>query len=145
MTAMRGKRGCPTSLHQTRTSTSCVMSDPSSFLPITALLWITGIWSQSCISILVFSTSDVCGDLPLEVDGTVCAGDTILHNKRQQSDVIQSLPVTSTRRRREKLTCCVRESWTWRCLQILLQSSESMRLWLLSNHLSQQNRQPPAP
>ncbi len=62
------------------------MSDPSSFLPMTAMFWITGIWSQSCISILVFSTSDVCSDLPLEVDGTVCTGDTILHNKRQHSD-----------------------------------------------------------
>ena len=36
-------RKTSSSLHQTRTSTSCVMSDPSSFLPITALLWITGI------------------------------------------------------------------------------------------------------
>ena len=32
---------------------------------------------------------DVCGDLP--PDGTVCTGDTILYNKRQQSDVVQSL------------------------------------------------------
>ena len=52
MTAIRGNRACPTSLHQTRTSTSWVMSDPSSFLQITALFCITGIWSQSCISIL---------------------------------------------------------------------------------------------
>ncbi len=43
MTEMWGKRACPTSLHQTRTSTSWVMSDPSSFLPITVLLWIAGI------------------------------------------------------------------------------------------------------
>ncbi len=35
---------------------------PSSFLPITALLWIAGIWSQSCISSLVFSVSDICGE-----------------------------------------------------------------------------------
>ncbi len=33
----------------------------------------------------------------IEVDGTVFTGDTILHNKRQQSDVIQSFSVTSTR------------------------------------------------
>jgi hypothetical protein len=66
------------------------MSDPSSFLPITTLLWITGIWRQSFIFRLVLSASDICGDLSPEVDGTVYAGDTILHNKRQQSDVIQS-------------------------------------------------------
>ena len=60
MTAIRGNRACPTSLHQTRTSTSWVMSDPSSFLPITTLLWITDIWNQSCISSLVLSTSDIC-------------------------------------------------------------------------------------
>jgi hypothetical protein len=36
-----------------------------------------------------------------EVDSTVCAGDTIMHNKRQQSDVLQSFSVTSTRGRRE--------------------------------------------
>ena len=145
MTAMRGKRACPTSLHQTSTSTSWVMSDPSVFFPITALVWIAGIWSQSCISSLVFSASDVCGDLP--PDGTVCAGDTILHNTRQQSDVVQSLSVSSTRGRRERLTCCARESWTWRCLQILLKPSESMScsLRLVSMHLLQQNRQPPAP
>jgi hypothetical protein len=35
---MRGKRACPTSLHQTRPSTSWVMSGLSSFLPITTLL-----------------------------------------------------------------------------------------------------------
>ena len=145
MTAMRGKRACPTSLHQTSTSRSWVMSDPSVFFPITALVWIAGIWSQSCISSLVLSASDVCGDLP--PDGTVCTGDTILHNKRQQSDVVQSLSVRSTRGRRERLTCCARESWTWRCLQILLKPSESMRcsLRLVSMHLLQQNRQPPAP
>ncbi len=66
----------PTSLHQTRMSTSWVMS-------------------------LVLSASDICGDLPPEVDSTVCAGDTIMHNKRQQSDVLQSFSVTSTRGRRE--------------------------------------------
>jgi hypothetical protein len=54
------------------------------------------------------SASDICGDLPPEVDGTVCAGDTILHNKRQQSDVLQSFSVTSTRG--EKLTCSARET-----------------------------------
>jgi hypothetical protein len=43
---MRGKRACPTSLHQTNTSTSWVMSDPSVFFPITALVWITDICSQ---------------------------------------------------------------------------------------------------
>jgi len=96
---MRGKRARPTSLHQTRTSTSCVMSDPSSFLPITALLW--SLDRRHCISSLGLSASDICGDLPPEVDSTVCAGDTIMHNKRQQSDVLQSFSVTSTRGRRE--------------------------------------------
>ncbi len=58
MTVIRGNRACPTSLHQTRTSTSWVMSDPSSFLSITVLIGITricmssqtwyriGVWSQ---------------------------------------------------------------------------------------------------
>jgi hypothetical protein len=59
-------------------------SHPSSFLPITPLFWITVILSQSCISSLVLSTPDICGDLPPEVDGTVCPGDTILNNKRQK-------------------------------------------------------------
>jgi hypothetical protein len=36
-----------------------VMSDPSSFLPITALFWIAGIWRQSYISSLVLSVSDI--------------------------------------------------------------------------------------
>jgi hypothetical protein len=56
---------------------------------------------RHCISSLVLSTSDICGDLSPKVDGTVCTGDTILHNKRQQWDVIQSFSVTSTRGRRE--------------------------------------------
>ena len=133
MTAMRGKRACPTSLHQTRTSTSCVMSDPSSFLPITAALD-----HRHYISSLVLSASDICGDLPPEVDGTVCAGDTILHNKRQQSDVIQS----DLNTRKERSLLVAREK-AWRCLQILLKPSESMScsLRLLSMHLLQQNRQ----
>ncbi len=44
---------------------------------------------------------------------TVWAGDTILHNRRQQSDVIQNWTVSATRGRRETLTCSERESWTW--------------------------------
>jgi hypothetical protein len=72
------------------------MSDPSSFLPITALLWIADIAFPA-----LFCPSDICGDFPPEVDGTVCAGDTILHNKRQQSGVLQSFSMTSTRGRRE--------------------------------------------
>jgi len=124
MTAMRGKRACPTSLHQTKMSTSWVMSDPSSFLPITALL----LDRRHCISSLVLSASDICGDLPPEVDSTVCAGDTIMHNKRQQSDVLQSFSVTSTRGRREAYLLCSRKhgdvsryswsrrsQWTVRC------------------------------
>ena len=77
MTEMRGNRACPTSLHQTRKSTSWVMSDPSLFLSITALLWITGMCN---ISILVLST-EICGDM-FAVDNTVWAGDTILHKRR---------------------------------------------------------------
>jgi hypothetical protein len=46
---------------------------------------------RHCISILVLSASDICGDLPPEVDGTVWAGDTILHIKRQQSDPLWRL------------------------------------------------------
>jgi hypothetical protein len=45
------------------------------------------IFSQSCISSLVLSPSNICDDM-FDVDDTVCGGDTILHNKRQQSDVI---------------------------------------------------------
>ena len=97
-----------------------VMSDPYSFLSITTLFWITGIWTQSFISRLVLSASDICGDFTPEVDGTVYTGDTILHNKRQQSDVIQNWSVRATRGRREKLTCSERERWTWRYLQIPL-------------------------
>ena len=69
------------------------MSDPSSFFPNKALLW---------------TASDICGDFPPEVDVTVCGGDTILHNKRQQSDVIQSFSVTSTRGRRQAYLLHVR-------------------------------------
>jgi hypothetical protein len=57
------------------------------------------------------SASDICGDLPPEVDGTVCAGDTILHNKRQQSDVIQS----DLNTRKERSLLVARER-AWRCL-----------------------------
>jgi hypothetical protein len=66
------------------------MSDPSSFLSITVLLRIS------------FSASDICGDFPPQVDGTVSTGDTILYNKRQQSDVIQSFKCDlNTRKERE--------------------------------------------
>ncbi len=64
------------------------MSDLSSVLPITVLLGIEGICSKSCISSLVLSASDIGGEM-FAVDDTVCAGDTIMHNERQQSDVIQ--------------------------------------------------------
>ncbi len=60
------------------------------------------------------------------VDDTVWAGDTILHNKLQQSGVIQNWSVSVTRGIRETLTCFTRESWIWRCLQILLKSVESI-------------------
>ena len=86
MTAIRGNPRCPTSLHQTRTSTSWVMSDPSSFLSITTLLWITDIWSRSCISSLVLSVSgicDICGDLPPVVDGTVY----LLHTRKLDMEI----------------------------------------------------------
>ena len=46
ITEIRGNRSCPTSLHQTRTSTSWVISDPFSFLSITVLFGIEGICSQ---------------------------------------------------------------------------------------------------
>jgi hypothetical protein len=49
--------------------------------------------------------------LPPEVDGTVCAGDTILHNKRQQSDVKQS----DLNTRKERSLLVAREK-TWRYL-----------------------------
>jgi hypothetical protein len=52
-----------------------------------------------------------------EVDGTVYTGDTILHNKRQQSDVIQSV----LNKRKERSLLVAREK-AWRCLQILLKS-----------------------
>ena len=63
MTVIRGNRAGPTPLHQTRTSTFWMMSHPSSFLPFTALLWISGICSQSCISSLVLSVSEIWGNL----------------------------------------------------------------------------------
>jgi hypothetical protein len=46
-------------------STSWVMSEPSSFLPSTVLLGIEGrgICSQSCISSLVLSASDFSGEM----------------------------------------------------------------------------------
>jgi hypothetical protein len=53
----------------------------------------------------------MCGDLSPEVDGTVCAGDTILHNKRQQSDVKQS----DLNTRKERSLLVAREK-AWRCL-----------------------------
>jgi hypothetical protein len=59
------------------------------------------------------SASDICGDFPPEVDDTVCAGDTILHNKRQQSDVIQS----DLNKRKERSLLVASEQ---ACLQILL-------------------------
>ena len=118
------------------------MSDSSSFLSITTLLWITGNCIQSCISRLVLSATEICGDMII-VDDTVWARDVILYNKRQPSDVIQNWSVGATRGRREKLTCFVRESWTWTYLQILLKSPESMScsLRLLSMYLLQQNRE----
>ena len=141
LTTIRGNRGCPTSLHQTRTSTSWVMFDPSSFLTITTMLWIC------CISSLDLSASEICGDM-FPVDDTVYTGDPILQNKRQQSDTIQNWSVSVTRGRREKLTWCERESWTWRYLQsrILFKPVESMiySLRLLSMHLLQQEQTIPS-
>jgi hypothetical protein len=91
------------------------MPDPSSFLPISVLVWIEGICSQFCISRLVLATSDISGEM-FDVDDTVFAGGTVLHNKRQKSDVIQNWNVSATRGRGETLTCFTRESWTSRCL-----------------------------
>ncbi len=67
-----------------------------------------------CVSSVVLSVSDICGDLPPEVDGTECD----LNTRKERS-----LLVT-----REK---------PWRCLQILLKPSESKRcsLRLLSMYL----------
>ncbi len=50
--------------------------DPSSFLPITVLIGMEGICSQSCISSLVLSVFDLSGEMFV-----VSAGDTILQNK----------------------------------------------------------------
>ncbi len=122
-------RACPTSLRWTRTSTSLVMSDPSSFWPITALLGIEGTCSQSCIPSLVLSASDTCGEI-FAIDDTVCAGDTILQNKRHNQTWYKNWSESATHGSRETLTCFARESWTWRCLQITLKPSESMISWL---------------
>ena len=119
MTAMRGKRARPTSLHQTRTSTSCVMSDPSSFLPITALLWITGIAFPALFC-----------HLPISV---VICHLKLTHGLRRRYDPAQQ---TTTIRRLTKFQCDLNTrkersllvvlEKAWRCLQILLKPSESM-------------------
>jgi hypothetical protein len=114
----------------------------------TVLFWITDIHSQSCVSRLVLSASDIFGDRFVD-DDTVWTGDTILKKKRQQSDVIQNWSVSGTRGRRETLTCfeegerLLLGSWTWRCVQILLKPVKLVNclLWLLSMHLLQQIRQ----
>ena len=98
------------------------------------------IYNQSCISRFVLSASDICGDM-FDADDTVCGGDTILHNKQQQSDVIQNW---SVRKERDSYLLHTRKL-NMDYLQILLKPVESMNcsMWLLSIHLLQQNRQSP--
>jgi hypothetical protein len=82
------------------------MSDPSSFWPITVLLGIEGICSQSFISSLVLCVSDFSGEM-----FDVCAGDTILKNKRHNQTWYKIGVSAATRARRGTLTCFSREIW----------------------------------
>ncbi len=114
-------------LNQTRTSTSWVMSDPSSFLPIKVLLGIEGICSQSCIS-LAFPA--LFCPLPTSLPGEmfVVCDEYDPAEQTTQSDVIQNWSVSATRARSGTLTCFTRasESLTWRCLPTVLKPAESM-------------------
>ena len=101
MTEIRGKRACPTSLHQTRTSTSWVMSEPSSFLPITTLLWIAGIafpalFCQFPISVVICHLK-LTTRSPQEIRSC-----TTYDNN-------QTLYKVSVRPQGENLTCCARK------------------------------------
>ncbi len=87
---------------------------------------------QSCISSLVLSVSDICGEMFV-----VCSGETI----RRTNDTIRRDTKLecdhNTRKERDSYFFHVR-NWTWRFLQKVLKPVEVMicQLWLLSmNHL----------
>ena len=73
---------------------------------MTAQVGIEGICSQSFISSLVLCVSDFSGEM-----FDVCAGDTILKNKRHNQTWYKIGVSAATRARRGTLTCFSREIW----------------------------------
>jgi hypothetical protein len=138
MTEMRGKRVCPTSLHQTRTSTSWVMSDPSSFLPITTLLWIAGIVFPALFCQLPISV--VICHLKLTARSAKEIRSCTTNDTNQMSYKVSVWP---QHEEGEKLTCCARESMEMPpdTLEAVGVNELFVTVTRMSMHLLQQNRQ----
>ena len=118
-----------------------LMSDPSSFFPITnySVSHSTArdrrYWSRylhpfhSCF---VSSSSDIGGEM-FDVDDTVLTRSVQEIRSSRTNDTIRrdtKLECEYNTRKERDLTCSVRESWTWRCLQTVLKSVDSRSRWI---------------